>query len=246
MKNKHKFLVALSAVILLVLVGSLVFFANDNDNKLNRVSLPQLSKTVGKDEAEVELYTTEGNIRMKLFPKLAPKAVENFLTLTKQGYYNGNKFFRVLNNFMIQTGSKDNAASGDSKSIFGKPFANEISNQLYNIRGAVSLANSGQDGTNGSQFFIVQNPKDMSNQIDPDDYPQRIVKAYKHGGYPALDKQYTVFGQIISGMSVVDKIAAAKVTATAPDSSGQTEYSKPVNPVKINYVKILKDWKFNN
>jgi len=243
MKKKQTLFAIIGGIVLVALVGVVVYFSNYN--KLDHVALPQLTTAVASDEAEVELVTTDGNIKMKLFPKLAPKAVENFLTLSKEGYYKNNEFFRVLDNFMIQTGSKDNKASGESKSIFGAPFANEISDQLYNIRGAVSLANAGQGTTsNGSQFFIVQNPKDMSSQIDTSSYPSKIAAAYKHGGYPSLDGQYTVFGQVISGMNVVDKIAAGKVSA-ATDSSGGSA-GTPVSPVKITEVKILKDWKFSN
>ena len=80
----------------------------------------------------------------------------------------------------------------------------------------------------------------MTSQIqDKTKYPQKIIDAYKKGGYPSLDGSYTVFGQVISGMDVVDKIAKAEVT-----SSGTGEASSPVDPVKIKSVKILKNWKF--
>ncbi|MDR0298379.1 MAG: peptidylprolyl isomerase [Streptococcaceae bacterium] len=212
---------------------------------LDKTPLPQLSTTVAPSEAEIELTTTAGTIDIKLFPKLAPKAVENFLTLAKEGYYKDNQFFRVLNNFMIQTGSKDNSSAGNSKSIWGSGYANEISKSLWNIRGAVSLANSGQANTNGSQFFIVQNPKDASSAItDKTVVPQKILDAYKKGGVPTLDGSYTVFGQVISGMSVVDKIANGAITS-ATDSTGQSA-GAPKNPFKITSVKIVKGWNFKS
>ncbi|WP_251713490.1 peptidylprolyl isomerase [Lactococcus ileimucosae] len=235
-------------VLVVVIVGSLIYFANnsgsttDAKEDLQSVALPQLSTEVGKDEAEVQFQTTAGNINIKLFPKLAPMAVENFLALAKEGYYKDNEFFRVINNFMIQTGDPSNKGTG-SKSVVNnnKPFATEISNQLYNIRGAVSLANSGPGETSSSQFFIVQNPKAADQGLTTEKYPEKIIEAYKQGGAPFLDGQYTVFGQVISGMDVVDKIAAGKVT-TNPNNP--QEESSPVNPEKITGVKIIKGWDF--
>ncbi|WP_374286482.1 peptidylprolyl isomerase [Lactococcus sp.] len=210
--------------------------------KLDKVSLPQLSTTVSSDEAEVQLQTTAGNINIKLFPKLAPNAVENFLALAKEGYYKDNEFFRVINDFMIQAGDPSNKGTGSkvvSSVNGGKSFDTEISDQLYNIRGALSLANTGAASSSSSQFFIVQSSQDMSSQLTNYLRPAKIADAYKKGGYPSLDGSYTVFGQVISGMDIVDKIASAKVTA---NSSG--EESSPVSPVKITNVKIVKDWKF--
>lgn len=207
---------------------------------LSKVALPQLSSTVAADEAEVELETTAGNIKIKLFPKLAPNAVQNFLVLAKHGYYKNNEFFRIINNFMIQTGDPGNTGTGSASIFGGQAFDTEISNSLYNIRGALALANTGQPSSSSSQFFIVQNKQDMSKGLTTDKYPQKIIDAYKHGGYPSLDGSYTVFGQVISGMDVVDKIAGGKVQAS---SSG--EQSSPVNPEKITGVKILKNWDFN-
>ena len=204
------------------------------------MTLPQLSTTVAEDEAEVEIKTTAGNINIKLFPKLAPNAVQNFLVLAKNGYYKNNEFFRVIKDFMIQSGDPSNQGTGTASIFGGKTFDTEISNQLYNIRGALALANTGQASSSSSQFFIVQNSQDMTSQVqDKTKYPQKIIDAYKKGGYPSLDGSYTVFGQVISGMDVVDKIAKAEVT-----SSGSGEASSPVDPVKIKSVKILKNWKF--
>ncbi|MFK4894658.1 peptidylprolyl isomerase [Lactococcus petauri] len=235
-------------VLIVVIVGGLLYFANSSDSKtdakndLQSVELPQLSNEVGKDESEVQIQTTAGNINIKLFPKLAPMAVENFLTLAKQGYYKNNEFFRVINDFMIQTGDPSNKGTG-SKSVVNnnKPFATEISNQLYHIRGAVSLANSGPGETSSSQFFIVQNPQAAEQGLSTSKYPQKIIDAYKKGGSPFLDGQYTVFGQVISGMDVVDKIAAGKVEA---NPNNPQEESSPVNPEKITGVKIIKGWDF--
>ncbi|MDM8212987.1 peptidylprolyl isomerase [Enterococcus hirae] len=197
---------------------------------LEKIDLPQLDSGVAKTEDEVELVTSKGNITMKLFPKQAPKAVENFVKHAKDGYYNGVTFHRVIKEFMIQSGDPKGDGTG-GESIWGKPFKNEISNQLYNIRGAVSMANSGGDNSNGSQFFIVQNDQDQSDGLLIDDYPQKIIDAYKKGGYPQLDGKYTVFGQVTSGMDVVDEIANVKV-----DSN-----DKPEEAISIEKINILQE-----
>ncbi|MBT0883604.1 peptidylprolyl isomerase, partial [Campylobacter sp. 2018MI13] len=90
----------------------------------------------------------------------------------------------------------------------------EFSNELFNIRGALSMANAGPN-TNGSQFFIVQAkniPDEMFDQMKEAGYPEEIIEAYKEGGTPWLDHRHTVFGQVISGMDVVDRIAAVETT----------------------------------
>ena len=182
---------------------------NENAN------FPQLSTEVAEDEAEVKIITTQGDIRLKLFPKYAPLAVENFLTHAKEGYYDGVIFHRVINDFMIQTGDPKGDGTG-GESIWkgkneaidsGNGFKNEYSPYLYNLRGALAMANAGKD-TNGSQFFINQSKKDLSKQLPTDTFPAKIIEAYKNGGNPSLDGGYTVFGQVIEGMDVVDKIAA--------------------------------------
>lgn len=120
------------------------------------------------------MKTTYGDITIKLFNKYTPLAVENFITHAKDGYYNNTSFHRVINNFMIQGGDPTGTGSGGQsiwkgkdKSIdSGNGFKNEINTSLYNIRGAVSMANAGTD-TNASQFFIVQNPEDVSVASTP-------------------------------------------------------------------------------
>lgn len=201
-------------------------------------AFPQLSNDVTDNESEVLMHTSEGDITIKLFPKYAPLAVENFLTHAKEGYYNGVLFHRVISDFMIQSGDpKGDGTGGESiwknkdKSIdSGNGFKNEISPYLYNIRGAVAMANAGAD-TKGSQFFINQNTDDQSQKLSSSSYPEPIIGAYAKGGNPSLDGNYTVFGQVIDGMDVVDKIAQ-----TATDDN-----DKPTTDVTITSIDILKD-----
>lgn len=203
---------------------------------------PQLSDEVAEDEAEVKITTTEGDITLKLFPKYAPLAVENFLTHAKDGYYNGLLFHRVINNFMIQSGDPKGDGTGgesiwkgkDKSKDPGTGFENEYSPYLYNIRGSIAMANSGPN-TNGSQFYINQNKEDWSSKLSTNQFPAKIIEAYKHGGSPTLDGgNYTVFGQVIEGMDVVDKIAAVETD----------DKDKPKTDIKIEKIEILKDYNF--
>ena len=195
------------------------------EEQLDASSFPQLATEVKENETLVEMETSMGVIKMKLFPDLAPKTVENFVKLSNKGYYNGVTFHRVIPDFMIQGGDPDGTGRG-GKSIYGDKFEDEISDKLYNLRGALSMANSGPD-TNGSQFFIVQNSK-LSADIDNTTYPQPIIEAYEKGGYPSLDGKYTVFGQVIEGMDVVDAIANTKTGAN----------DKPAKDVVIKQITV--------
>ena len=137
---------------------------------------------------QVTIETSMGTIQLQLFPEQAPKTVENFVTHAKAGYYDGMTFHRVIPNFMIQGGDPTGTGMG-GESIWGQPFEDEFSPELYNLRGALSMANAGPN-TNGSQFFIVQD-KDMTDQIQSQmtdaGFPEEIVKAYEKGGTPWLD-----------------------------------------------------------
>ncbi|MEG2813991.1 MAG: peptidylprolyl isomerase, partial [Oscillospiraceae bacterium] len=102
---------------------------------------------------EIEKF---GTIKVDLLPDVAPKAVENFTKLSKDGYYNGLTFHRVIKDFMIQGGDPKGDGTG-GESIWKKPFQDEFSEKARNFSGALSMANSGPN-TNGSQFFIVKTP----------------------------------------------------------------------------------------
>lgn len=210
--------------------------------KLNQADMPQLQSKVAEDEAEVKLKTSQGDITIKLFPKYAPLAVENFLTHAKEGYYDGLTFHRVIKDFMIQSGDPNGDGTGgesiwngkDSAIDAGYGFKNEISPYLYHIRGALAMANTGDSQSNGSQFFIIQNSDNQSSQTSSDSYPQKIIEAYKNGGYPSLDGNYTVFGQVIDGMDIVDKIAHVETNSN----------DKPKKDITIDSIQILKDYSF--
>ncbi|MFS1664450.1 peptidylprolyl isomerase [Streptococcus sp. zg-JUN1979] len=210
--------------------------------KADKSAFPQLTDTVSKDEAEVLMTTSLGDITIKLFPTYAPLAVENFLTHAKEGYYDNLTFHRVINDFVIQAGDPNGDGTGgqsiwqgvDSSKDNGSGFKNEISPYLYNLRGSLAMANSGAD-TNGSQFFINQNTYDYASSLSSKTYPKSIIEAYQKGGNPDLDGNYTVFGQVVSGMDVVDRIAQVET-----DNS-----HKPTDKVTITSIKILKDYNFD-
>lgn len=152
--------------------------------------------------------TNRGDIEIQLFPEIAPKTVKNFVELSKKGYYDGVIFHRVIPDFMIQGGDPTGTGMG-GESIYGEKFEDEFSPLAFNIRGALSMANAGPN-TNGSQFFIVNNanvPGQMIEQMKAANYPAEIIEAYQKGGTPWLDFRHTVFGQVLSGMDVVDEIA---------------------------------------
>lgn len=180
-----------------------------------QLSAPQKGDTLAV------MHTNMGDIKIKLFPEKAPKTVENFVTHSKNGYYNGLKFHRVINDFMIQGGDpRGNGTGGES--IWGGSFKDEFDPELHNLRGALSMANSGPN-TNGSQFFIVQarevpaNMLEQMRDLEDNGFPADITAAYAElGGTPWLDFRHTVFGQVTDGMDVVDAIAAVETNNDVP------------------------------
>ena len=181
------------------------------------------------------MHTTLGDIKIKLFPEEAPKTVENFVKHSKDGYYNGLIFHRVIKDFMIQGGDPLGNGTG-GESIWGRSFQDEFDAKLHNLRGALSMANSGPN-TNGSQFFIVQAntvPASMVGQMEDlgeKYFPADIIDAYNAmGGTPWLDFRHSVFGQVYEGLEVVDAIADVK--------TGHND--KPIEDVIINQIEIIE------
>ncbi len=145
-----------------------------------------------------------GNIKIALDKEKAPKTVDNFITLANKGFYNGLTFHRVIPDFMIQGGDPQ----GDGTGGPGYTLESETSNGLKHDKGAISMAKkSGDTRMSGSQFFIVQGTD----------------------GAHHLDGEHTVFGNVVSGLDLVDRIAGVKTDAN----------DKPVNPVIISSVTII-------
>ena len=124
-------------------------------------------------------------IKIELYPDVAPATVENFVNLVKDGFYDGLIFHRVIPGFMIQGGCPQGTGmGGPGHTIKGEFAANGVKNDLRHTRGVLSMARSGNPNSAGSQFFIM------------------------HADAPHLDGQYAAFGKVIEGMDVVDEIAA--------------------------------------
>ena len=129
----------------------------------------------------VTIKTNQGDIKIKLFPEVAPKTCENFVGLAKKGYYEGIIFHRVIREFMIQGGDPTGTGCG-GESLWGKPFEDECDpNVRFDKKGLLAMANAGP-GTNGSQFFITTTLT------------------------PWLNMHHTIFGEVIEGYDVVEKI----------------------------------------
>ena len=176
-----------------------------------------------------------GEMKFKFFLKKAPLAVKNFVTLAANGYYDGQIFHRVINDFMIQSGDPTGTGTG-GESIWGKEFENETSGDLLPLRGSICMANAGPD-TNGSQFFIVQAKSDTAEEaldagtIKLTEKQEKLFR--EQGGYPSLTGSYTVFGQMIEGYDILDKIAAVET-----QDSGSGEVSHPTKDVVIEKITI--------
>jgi peptidylprolyl isomerase len=132
-------------------------------------------------EQFVIFETTQGEIKFKLFPEVAPKAVENFTTHVKNGFYDGIIFHRIIEGFMIQGGDPTGTGYG-GESIWGDQFEDEFHDDyVFDVPGLLAMANSGPC-TNGSQFFITTVPTDW------------------------LDHRHTIFGKVVEGMENVTKL----------------------------------------
>ncbi len=164
---------------------------------------PQMTIDENK-EYQATINTNFGDIVVQLFPKDAPIAVNNFVFLASQGFYDGVKFHRVVKGFVIQSGDPTGTGSGGP----GYKFADEPVTRDY-VSGTLAMANAGPN-TNSSQFFITLT--DLSSR---------------------LPKNYTIFGLVIGGFEIVEKISDVPVT-----QSPSGELSSPTVAVHINSVII--------
>lgn len=199
MKNK-KILVILSLV-LVVLLSS----CGKSNSSLEQMEAPK----AGEEIAIIE--TDFGTMKLRLFPDIAPKAVENFKSLSKEGYFNGKTFYRVKKGELIM--AVDGEEEDYSPSIYGKPFEDEFNENYGHFRGAVSMANRGPD-TNESTFFIVNGSSvdegiiDAMRDLGEDEgFSNKLIDTYENiGGYYEFDFKHTVFGQVFEGLDIVEKL----------------------------------------
>jgi peptidylprolyl isomerase domain and WD repeat-containing protein 1 len=184
--------------------GKIRFYIFSNETEISKATRDiqnerprQLGTKKEEDKKPAEtgtaatIHTTYGDIQVRLFPEAAPKAVENFVTHSKNGYYNNTIFHRVIRKFMIQSGDPLGDGTG-GESIWGKEFEDEFSTLQHDKPYTLSMANAGPN-TNASQFFIT------------------TVKA------PWLDKKHTVFGRAVQGLDVVHKIENVRTYKEKPE-----------------------------
>lgn len=204
----------------------------------------QTKKTGAPAEKEriVEITTDMGKIKIKLYNE-TPQHRDNFIKLASEGFYNGTLFHRVIKDFMIQGGDPNSKnASPDAmlgSGDVGYKIPAEFNAALHHKKGALSAArdNNPEKASSGCQFYIVQGRQFSDNDLNGFEvrnktkYTEKQRNDYKTiGGTPHLDMNYTVFGEVIEGLDVIDKIAAV------PTKPGD----RPVSDVKMISVKVIK------
>jgi len=199
---------------------------------------------------DVELVTTHGNIILRLYDS-TPLHRDNFLRLVKSGYYDSLLFHRVIKNFMIQAGDPNSkrAPAGQPLGNGGPDYtiAPEFRSSLFHKKGVIAAARQGDDvnpekKSGASQFYIVQGKTFTDLQLDSVErvrlkgykLPAAHREVYKTvGGTPQLDQNYTVFGEVVSGLNVVDKIASTSTSA------GQ-DRDRPLQDIRILKARLIK------
>jgi len=195
-----------------------------------------------KQNAFVLMETTEGNMKLELFADV-PKHSSNFMKLVDQGFYNGLLFHRVIPQFMIQGGDPDSKTAPAGKTLgngdIGYKVDAEFKSKYYHRKGALAAArdNNPQKASSGCQFYIVQGKTWKDSDLN--NFEQKNGQVYgeikrgvykKDGGTPHLDGSYTVFGQLVEGWDVLEKISLLQ-----RDGS-----NRPLEDVRITKVSVVK------
>lgn len=198
-----------------------------------------------QEEKLVEINTTMGKMIVKLYDE-TPVHRDNFIKLINDGFYDGQLFHRVINNFMIQAGDPNSKGADHGEMLgMGGPcytIPAELKENLYHKKGALAAARKGDSvnpkkESSGSQFYIVQGqaftPEQLNAFVNSGRHKpftrEQITDYTTLGGTPHLDNEYTVFGEVVTGMDVIDKIAGVPVDG----------YNRPVQDVVISSMKIL-------
>ena len=203
---------------------------------------------------DVLLQTSMGDITLRLSDS-TPLHRDNFLKLVKQGFYDSVLFHRVINNFMIQAGDPNSKTATAGKPLGGGgpgyTIPAEFRTSLFHKKGALAAARQSDDvnpekASSGSQFYISQGKKFTDGGLDSLEtlrlkgrkIPAEHREVYKNmGGTPHLDQNYTVFGEVVNGIEVIDKMA------TVPTSRG-ADRDRPLEDVKIIKAKLVKRKKY--
>lgn len=179
-----------------------------------------------KKEQHILIETEFGNMRALLYNS-TPKHRDNMIKLIKEGYFDDLLFHRVINNFMLQGGDPDSRGAAPQQMLGqgGPGYTLDAEIGAYHFKGALSAARlsdavNPKKNSSGSQFFVVQGYKVQDEELDRWEQEKGIKytpeqrKIYREvGGYPFLDNDYTVFGEIVEGLEIIDKIAAVPVGA---------------------------------
>lgn len=198
---------------------------------------------------DIEMVTTEGTIILRLSDS-TPLHRDNFLRLVKTHYYDSLLFHRVIQRFMIQGGDPDSKRAPAGKSLGdGGPtytIPAEFNPALFHKKGVLAAAREGDDvnpqkASSASQFYIVQGKTFTDGALDTVEVKRlkrKIPPAYREvykttGGAPHLDMNYTIFGEVVQGLDVVDKIAAVSTSKGA-------DADRPLKDVRIISVKLIK------
>lgn len=211
-------ILAIIVVVVVIIVGikkdkpSVDVVPNDSSanvmSSLEDNNIQEEKNTMEQQAVLVTMVTSKGNIELELWRDYAPKTVDNFITLANNGFYDGTRFHRVIEGFMIQGGdplSKDTAQMARwGTGGPGYQFQDEIHSENYNLAGTISMANAGPN-TNGSQFFI-----NVADNV-------------------FLNDKHTVFGKVVSGYDIVEAIA---LVDTVPG------VDRPVEDIVIQSVKV--------
>ncbi len=215
---------------------------------------PRLSNGLRKKDLkkDVEITTTKGIIVVRLSDS-TPQHRNNFLRLSKTGFYDSLLFHRVIRNFMIQSGDPDSKSGNPGKPLSqggsggpGYTIPAEFRPTLFHKRGALGAARTGDDvnparASSGSQFYIVEGKRFTDAGLDSVEIhrlkgrkiPEDERSVYRQlGGAPHLDQQYTVFGEVVKGMDIVDSIAAVKTSGPPLD--------RPLAEVRILKMKLIR------
>lgn len=231
-------------LILLALCFSVCFSAcNKPEDNPDPIDNPQQQEENGPTKVKFE--TTLGNFTLILYDE-TPLHKANFIKLVEDNYYQDILFHRIIKNFMVQTGDPDSKTAKPGQLLGnggpGYTIPAEFNDSLYHKRGAVAAARTAdqvnpQKASSGSQFYIVDGQKWTTNQLKQIEnqyglkFSDKQIETYTTiGGVPYLDQQYTVFGEVIEGMEVIDNIASQK-----------KDYNdRPLEDIKIISAKIIK------
>lgn len=226
-----------------LLTGCMSMLGDTNTNAVSEIDVSKirLHQLYEPDEGQLTavITTSEGTITIALYPQYAPNTVANFKALVEEGYYNGKPIFlqphisAIVSGAEDETGSTGKVAVGDENGIEA-----EITTELWHFSGAVSVIGREEGFINkkmlsDSRFFILGDipaTTEIADEMKNNNYPDKVIDAYKEkGGLPQYTGTYTVFGQVLSGMDVIEKIVA----------SGRVEDSNlPQNGAVIEKIEL--------